>query len=115
MAQPPLTVYRGFVWSPFVTKLETRLRFGGLAYKTEQGVDMLGLADTLSQKSLCRNKRRLVFASAVFPVIDLGHIDRNLSVFHCNRLQPSTDDLHSQQLGEEVKVLFNLVQPIRLL
>lgn len=43
--KPPLgiTLYRGFqgsgnyVWSPFVTKLETRLRFAGLAYRTEAG------------------------------------------------------------------------------
>lgn len=38
-----MTVYRGwlspgqFVWSPFVTKLEARLRFAGLSYKTEAG------------------------------------------------------------------------------
>ncbi|KAI1200138.1 hypothetical protein F5X97DRAFT_101598 [Nemania serpens] len=38
-----ITVYRGFkdvgafVWSPFVTKLEARLRFGGLPYATEAG------------------------------------------------------------------------------
>ncbi|KAJ5087711.1 hypothetical protein N7456_011327 [Penicillium angulare] len=38
-----LTVFRGFpdtgryVWSPFVTKLEARLRFGNIAYRTEPG------------------------------------------------------------------------------
>ncbi|KAI1160296.1 hypothetical protein F5B18DRAFT_515425 [Nemania serpens] len=38
-----ITVFRGFkdpgafVWSPFVTKLEARLRFGGLSYATEAG------------------------------------------------------------------------------
>ena len=26
-----------YIWSPFVTKLETRLRFAGLAYRTEAG------------------------------------------------------------------------------
>lgn len=37
------TVYRGsqgsgaYVWSPFVTKLEARLRFAGLPYRTEAG------------------------------------------------------------------------------
>ncbi|KAI2627777.1 hypothetical protein GGR54DRAFT_636899 [Hypoxylon sp. NC1633] len=42
-ATPKLTVYRGFpvknayVWSPFVSKLETRLRLAGLPYKIEQG------------------------------------------------------------------------------
>lgn len=44
--QPPpatMTVYRGWkdtgkhVWSPFVVKLEARLRFGGLAYRTAAG------------------------------------------------------------------------------
>lgn len=41
--QPQLTLYRGWldpgkhVWSPFVTKLETRLRFAGLSYNTESG------------------------------------------------------------------------------
>lgn len=41
--QPTITVYRGFpfksayVWSPFVTKLEARLRFAGVSYKTEAG------------------------------------------------------------------------------
>lgn len=41
--QPSITVYRGFqdagtyVWSPFVTKLEVRLRLGGLSYNTEPG------------------------------------------------------------------------------
>ncbi|KPM37837.1 hypothetical protein AK830_g8742 [Neonectria ditissima] len=39
----PLTVYRGsattgaFVWSPFVTKLEARLRFAGIAYNVGAG------------------------------------------------------------------------------
>jgi hypothetical protein len=38
-----ITVFRGwkdtgkFVWSPYVTKLEARLRFGGVSYKTEAG------------------------------------------------------------------------------
>ena len=38
-----ITIYRSFpgsgmyIWSPFVTKLETRLRFAGLAYRTEAG------------------------------------------------------------------------------
>jgi hypothetical protein len=41
--KPAITVYRGFpgsgnyIWSPFVTKLETRLRFAGLSYRTEVG------------------------------------------------------------------------------
>lgn len=41
--QPSLVVYRGFpgsgiyIWSPFVTKLEARLRFAGLSYRTEVG------------------------------------------------------------------------------
>lgn len=38
-----LTLYRGwpspgqYVWSPFVTKLEARLRFAGIAYSTQAG------------------------------------------------------------------------------
>ncbi|MCJ1400448.1 hypothetical protein MMC11_003653 [Xylographa trunciseda] len=42
-SRPALTLYRGFpgagsyVWSPFVTKLEARLRFAGLTYRTEAG------------------------------------------------------------------------------
>lgn len=38
-----VTVFRGqtetgcYVWSPFVTKLEARLRFGKIAYRTEAG------------------------------------------------------------------------------
>ncbi|KAI0152734.1 hypothetical protein GGR57DRAFT_470119 [Xylariaceae sp. FL1272] len=41
--QPTLTMYRGwpdpnlYVWSPFVTKLEARLRFSGLPYKCASG------------------------------------------------------------------------------
>ena len=43
--KPPLTItlYRGFptsgtyIWSPFVTKLEARLRFANLSYRTEAG------------------------------------------------------------------------------
>ena len=41
--KPSITLYRGFpgtgtyTWSPFVTKLETRLRFAGLSYRTEGG------------------------------------------------------------------------------
>ena len=41
-----ITVYRGFegsggyTWSPFVTKLETRLRFGGLSYQVDAGSPM---------------------------------------------------------------------------
>ncbi|TVY47840.1 Failed axon connections-like protein [Lachnellula cervina] len=40
---PTITVYRGsknpgaYVWSPFVTKLETRLRFASLPYRTDAG------------------------------------------------------------------------------
>ncbi|KAJ5177091.1 uncharacterized protein N7482_002968 [Penicillium canariense] len=40
---PTFTVFRGFpdkgcyVWSPFVTKLEARLRFGEISYRTEAG------------------------------------------------------------------------------
>ena len=40
---PTLVVYRGlpatsnYVWSPFATKLEARLRFAGLRYRIEQG------------------------------------------------------------------------------
>lgn len=38
-----IIIYRGFqgsgayVWSPFVTKLEARLRFAGVSYRTEAG------------------------------------------------------------------------------
>lgn len=32
----------GYVWSPFVTKLETRLRFAGLSYKAEAGSPLTG-------------------------------------------------------------------------
>ncbi len=45
---PSLTLFRGFpispsyVWSPFVTKLETRFRFAGLAYKLEEGAPPKG-------------------------------------------------------------------------
>ncbi|WYZ39582.1 hypothetical protein EsH8_III_001496 [Colletotrichum jinshuiense] len=41
--QPDLVLFRGFpatnnyVWSPFVTKLEARLRFAGLKYRADQG------------------------------------------------------------------------------
>ena len=41
--QPHITVYRGwkdsvkYIWSPFVTKLEFRLRHGGLSYQTDAG------------------------------------------------------------------------------
>ncbi|KAL4970461.1 glutathione S-transferase family protein [Aspergillus stella-maris] len=40
---PTLTIYRGslapgaYVWSPFVTKLEARLRFAGVPYKADAG------------------------------------------------------------------------------
>ena len=43
-----LTLYRGFqgsstyVWSPFVTKLEARLRFTGLSYRNEAGSPFSG-------------------------------------------------------------------------
>ncbi|KAL9599996.1 MAG: hypothetical protein Q9219_003465 [cf. Caloplaca sp. 3 TL-2023] len=48
MASPSLTVFRGFpssaayVWSPFSNKLEARLRFAGLSYKTDQGAPPKG-------------------------------------------------------------------------
>jgi hypothetical protein len=41
--RPSITLYRGFhgsgtyIWSPFVTKLEARLRFAGLPYRVEAG------------------------------------------------------------------------------
>ena len=39
---PEITVFRGlhdvgYTWSPFVTKLEFRLRFGNIAYRVETG------------------------------------------------------------------------------
>jgi hypothetical protein len=43
ITQPRLTLYRGFLeqghytWSPFVTKIEARLRFAGLTYETQAG------------------------------------------------------------------------------
>ncbi len=43
-----LTLFRGFpisasyVWSPFVTKLEARFRFAGLAYKLDEGAPPKG-------------------------------------------------------------------------
>lgn len=41
-SSPEFTVFRGlpdvgYTWSPFVTKLETRLRFGNVAYRVEAG------------------------------------------------------------------------------
>jgi len=35
-------VSASYVWSPFVTKLEARLRFADLAYKTDQGAPPKG-------------------------------------------------------------------------
>ena len=41
--RPSITLYRGwkapgaYVWSPFVTKLEARLRLGGFSYRAEAG------------------------------------------------------------------------------
>lgn len=61
MAQPSLTLYRGFpisaayVWSPFVTKLETRLRFGGLSYKTEQGSPPKGPRGKIPYLAISKN------------------------------------------------------------
>lgn len=46
--QPNLTLYRGFqgssiyVWSPFVIKLEARLRFGKLSYRNQAGSPFSG-------------------------------------------------------------------------
>ncbi|KAI4156995.1 MAG: hypothetical protein L6R39_000858 [Caloplaca ligustica] len=48
MTSPAITIFRGFpatasyIWSPFATKLEARLRFAGLKYKTEQGAPPKG-------------------------------------------------------------------------
>jgi hypothetical protein len=42
-SQPTIILYRGFpgagqyVWSPFASKVEARLRFAGLSYQTEAG------------------------------------------------------------------------------
>lgn len=61
MTQPSLTLYRGFpssaayVWSPFVTKLETRLRFGGLTYKTEQGAPPKGPRGKIPYLAISKN------------------------------------------------------------
>ena len=46
--QPAITLFRGFapipkyIWSPFVTKLEARLRFAGLTYKKDAGSPFTG-------------------------------------------------------------------------
>lgn len=42
-SSPSITIFRGFpekgcyTWSPFVTKLEARLRFGGISYSVDVG------------------------------------------------------------------------------
>lgn len=61
MASPSITLYRGFpssssyVWSPFATKLEARLRFGGLAYKTDQGAPPKGPRGKIPYIAISRN------------------------------------------------------------
>lgn len=61
MARPSLTLYRGFpssaayIWSPFVNKLETRLRFGGLTYKTDQGAPPQGPRGKIPYLAISRN------------------------------------------------------------
>ena len=75
-----LTMFRGFaengcyVWSPFVTKLEARLRFGNISYRTEPG-------------SLSKAPRGKV------PYVSIDHGDGN-----CETLSDST--LISQALIE---------------
>jgi hypothetical protein len=59
-SQHSLIVYRGFpgsgiyVWSPFVTKLETRLRFAGLSYRTEVGSKSQAPRDKLPYISISK-------------------------------------------------------------
>ena len=60
MGSPSLTVFRGFppsksyVWSPFVTKLETRLRFAGLKYQLDQGGPLKGPRGKIPYVSVSR-------------------------------------------------------------
>ena len=59
-SESSLIVYRGFpgsgiyVWSPFVTKLEARLRFAGLSYRTEIGSKFQSPRDKLPYISISR-------------------------------------------------------------
>ena len=61
MARPSLTLYRGFptsaayTWSPFVSKLETRFRFAGLTYKTEQGAPPKGPRGKIPYLAISKN------------------------------------------------------------
>ncbi|KAL8788363.1 MAG: hypothetical protein Q9213_001760, partial [Squamulea squamosa] len=61
MSSPTITIFRGFpvtkayVWSPFVTKLEARLRFAGLNYKTEQGAPPKGPRGKIPYISLSKD------------------------------------------------------------
>ncbi|KAL8770161.1 MAG: hypothetical protein Q9209_004003 [Squamulea sp. 1 TL-2023] len=61
MSSPTITIFRGFpvtkayVWSPFVTKLEARLRFADLKYRTEQGAPPKGPRGKVPYISLSGN------------------------------------------------------------
>lgn len=61
MTQPSLTLYRGFpttatyVWSPFVTKLEARLRFGGITYKNDRGAPPKGPRGKIPYLAISKN------------------------------------------------------------
>ncbi|KAI4272226.1 MAG: hypothetical protein LQ337_005450 [Flavoplaca oasis] len=61
MSSPTITIFRGFptttayVWSPFVCKLEARLRFAGLTYKVEQGAPPKGPRGKIPYIALSKN------------------------------------------------------------
>ncbi|KAL8663887.1 MAG: hypothetical protein Q9168_008012, partial [Polycauliona sp. 1 TL-2023] len=61
MTSPSITIFRGFpvaaayVWSPFVCKLEARLRFANLAYKVEQGAPPKGPRGKIPYIALSKN------------------------------------------------------------
>ncbi|KAI4120450.1 MAG: hypothetical protein LQ338_007009 [Usnochroma carphineum] len=62
MTSPAITIFRGFpataayVWSPFATKLEARLRFAGHAYQTEQGAPPRDPRGKIPYVSLAKGK-----------------------------------------------------------
>jgi hypothetical protein len=115
---PALTVFRGwkdagrFVWSPYVTKLEARLRFGGLAsYTTDAGSPRSGPKGKIPYVEMSPSGERLGDSALIVKALCEGGVlaDLNARLSKAERAH----DLALRALLEEKLSFYHVSIPER--
>ncbi|OJJ50754.1 hypothetical protein ASPZODRAFT_55456 [Penicilliopsis zonata CBS 506.65] len=110
MSTTRLTLYRGwldpgkYVWSPFVIKLEARLRFAGISYKTEGGSPKSGPKGKIPYVELYKTEDPTASTSLGDSTLIIRHlVEQGILPDLNGRLVPSAraEDLAIRALMEE--------------